>query len=99
MASGNRDVTVVATTTQITAAAVSTLLLDSNVARKAFSVYNTGDDALYLKYGTGAASTSFKVLIDVGGFWVAPTPMYTGVVYGRWGAAITSGVAAISEEM
>lgn len=84
-------------TTSVANAITSTQLLAANISRKAASIYNDDSTAnLFLKYGTAASSTSFKIKIAPGGYYEFAQPVYTGVVHGAASAA--SGSARISEE-
>lgn len=63
-----------------------------NAARKSWAVYNDSATAyLYLKFGSAASLTSFKVRVSPGGYYEAPpTPLYTGIITGIWDAAVGS---------
>lgn len=77
--------------------ATSVQLLASNSARRSASVYNDSSAELYLKYGTAASATSFKVIIAAAGYFEFPQPIYTGVVHGAWASA-PGGAARVTEE-
>lgn len=85
------------TATSVAASASSVQLLAANTARKSASIFNDADKALYVKFGTTASTSSFKVKIAAGGYWDFPMPIYTGRVDGIWDTAPT-GNARISEE-
>lgn len=85
------------TQTSVAASATSVTLLALNAARKSASIFNDADKALFVKFGTTASATSFKIKIAAGGYWDFPQPIYTGRVDGIWEAAPT-GSARISEE-
>lgn len=85
-----------ATVTGIADAAGSTLLASSNAARVGLLVFNDSGAALFLKYGTGASSSSFTVKLAPGDYWEMPQPIYTGVVHGAW-ASDAGGQALVTE--
>lgn len=95
---GGADVPITtAAQTSVAASASSVQLLAANTSRKGASVYNDSDKAMYLKYGTTASTSSFKVKIAIGGFFAFPLPIYTGRVDAIWDSGPT-GNARISEE-
>ncbi len=82
--------------TSVSASASSVTLLAANSLRKQAFFYNDSALAtLRLKLGATASSTSFTVLIQPGGFYEIPYPVYTGIVDGIW--SVASGSARITE--
>ena len=78
----------------VNAATSSTELLAANADRAGAMVYNNSANALYLKLGTGASSSSFTVKLNQDDYYEIPYG-YTGVVHGLWAA--TGGSAKITE--
>ncbi len=67
-------------------------------SRKNLIVYNDDTKNLRLKFGSGASTTSFTVLLLPGAYWeMAPMPIYNGLVAGIWEAACT-GSARVTEQ-
>jgi hypothetical protein len=85
-----------ATLGSLASAATSAQLLAANATRRGLLVYNTDKNRLYLKYGTTASSTSFTVIIESGGYFEMPQPIYTGRIDAIW-AADGSGSAFYTE--
>lgn len=85
-----------ATLTNVNDTTSSTTLAANNANRLGLIVENDSSEDLYLKYGSGASSTSRTVKIIAGGYWEMPQPVYTGVVAGAW-AADSSGAARVTE--
>ena len=75
----------------------SVTLLALNTSRKSATIYNDDTAAsLYVKFGTTASATSFKIKIAPGGYYEFPLPIYTGRVDGI--ATAATGSARICEE-
>lgn len=85
-----------ATLTNVNDSAASVTLIASNAARVGAIVFNDSDQALFLKYGATASTTSFTYKILAGGTWEMPQPVFTGVVDGIW-AADSTGAARVTE--
>lgn len=51
------------------------------------TVYNDSTAVLYLKFGSGASTTSYTVQIASQGFFEFPVPVYIGEVDGIWASA------------
>lgn len=51
------------------------------------SVLNSSSSLLYLKYGSGASTTSYSVPVPAGKLFTFPHPTYTGRVTGVWSTA------------
>jgi hypothetical protein len=81
--------------TNISASASSVTLLSSNANRKGARFYNHSSATAYLKEGTTASGTSFTVLIEAGGFYNMPVPVYTGQIDCIWDSA--TGAMRITE--
>jgi hypothetical protein len=86
-----------ATLANVTSAAADTVLLAANANRIGATVYNDSLQTLYLKYGSGASSTSWTVRLSSGGYWEMPLPIYTGQINGNWVAA--DGAARVMENV
>lgn len=86
-----------ATVTSVSGATSSTQLFAAVEPNRADhrSVFNDSSAVLYLKWGTGASSTSYTVQVAAGGFYEFPQPLYTGVVHGAWASA--TGAARCTE--
>lgn len=84
-----------ATLSNVASSASNGTLLASNPARIGALVFNDSTQALYLKYGATASTSSFTVKIAAGGFYEFPEPIYTGQVDGIWDAA--NGNARLTE--
>lgn len=86
-----------ATLTNIDDTAASTALLASNSSRKGFAIFNDSTSALYVKFGTTAASTAFTVKIEASGYYeLVGNGVYTGPVDGVW-VSDASGAARVTE--
>jgi hypothetical protein len=83
-----------ATSANVSAAVADTQLLAPNPNRLSYSVYNDSVAVLYLKHGSGASATSFKVAL--GRYDYYEFSGYTGRVNAYWSAA--TGSARVSEE-
>lgn len=85
-----------ATLSNVADSATSVSLLASTAGRRGCIIVNDSTEALYLKYGATASTTSFTVKLGPGQYWEMPTPIYTGAIDGIW-AASASGSARITE--
>ena len=74
--------------TAISVASLTTsqTLKASNSARIGLILTNTDANAVYVNYGVAASPTAFVVSIPANGYWVMPTPIYTGTLYATWAA-------------
>lgn len=84
----------IAICTNVSAAAADTLLLTANANRLGATVHNDSLSILYLKFGSGASSTSFTVRMTSYAYYEVPFG-YTGQINGRWVSA--TGTARITE--
>ena len=75
-----------ATVTSLASAATSAQLLAANASRKGLILNNTDANAVLVKYGTTASSTSYTVRILQNGYWEMPKPIYTGRIDVIWEA-------------
>jgi hypothetical protein len=75
--------------------ASSTTLLAANSNRLGATIYNDSDQALYVKLGGTASTSSFSCKVAAGGYYEVPFH-YTGVIDGIW-AADSTGAARITE--
>ncbi len=82
--------------TSVASNGANVTLLAANSLRKAATVFNDADKALYLKFGTTASATSFTVKIFPSGYFEFPYPCYSGNVDGIWDSGPT-GSARITE--
>lgn len=91
----------VAVTTNVNATAAAIALVSALTNRRTLSIWNEGTGPLFIKYGSGPSSTSFKLKIQPQGYWEMPPGEYTGDVYGYWGndplGAAATGKAQITE--
>jgi hypothetical protein len=86
-----------ATTTSVASATTNTTIVAANSTRQSLSIFNDDANALLIKYGTTASSTSYKVKIQGSGYWERPdSDRYTGIVDGLW-EADGSGSARVTE--
>ena len=58
----------------------STTLFAANPAAVGRTVYNDGGGNIYVKFGTGASSSSFTVRVSDNGYYELPQPLYKGIV-------------------
>ena len=86
-----------ATLANVNDTAASTALLASNASRKGFAIFNDSTSALYVKFGTSAASTAFTVKIEASGYYeLMGHGIYTGPVDGVW-VSDAAGAARVTE--
>jgi hypothetical protein len=70
-----------ATVTSPSLSTTSATLLAAGGARKAWYVVNNTAAVMYLRFGSGAASsTDFTAQVAAGGAWECPQPVYSGQV-------------------
>lgn len=74
----------------------STTLLAANANRIGATIHNTDANALYVKFGATASTSSFTVKIASDGYYEFARPVYRGIVDGIW-SADGAGLAAITE--
>lgn len=82
-----------ATLTNVVGSAVSIVLLAANASRKMAAVFNesaTSTAILYLKFSSGASTTSYTVQVPAGSYYEFPTPIFTGIVSGIWATSPTA---------
>ena len=85
-----------ATLSNLASAATSAQALASTAGRRGCMMVNDDANAVLLKYGTTASSTSYTVSIPAGGYWEMPFPIYTGRIDAIW-LADGSGSLRITE--
>ena len=94
----------VPSTTSVAAAVADTVLLVANKGRKIATIYNDSTALLYLKFGSGASTTSFTVRLASQAYYEVPNGMgnpggtsrpYNGAINGYWAAA--NGNARVTE--
>jgi hypothetical protein len=76
-----------AAVTSVVSSGSSVLLLASNIARRQANFFNDSTSAVYLKFGSGATTSSFTVKILAAGYYEVPwdeNGIYTGDIYGIW---------------
>jgi len=83
-----------ATCTTVAAAVADTTLLAANNSRDGAMIYNDSLSYCYVKFGTGASSTSFTVRLTPQSYYEVPYG-YRGQINGYWSSAI--GNARITE--
>lgn len=92
----NTGTVATATLTNVNDTATSTPLLAANTNRRGVTIFNDSLQALLVKYGATASTTSFTVRVAAGGYWEMPQPVYTGALDGVW-TADSTGAARITE--
>jgi hypothetical protein len=83
-----------ATLSNVASSASNVTVLASNTARLGATVVNDSTQAVYLKFGATASSTSFTVKVAAGGYYEVPFG-YTGIIDGIWVSA--NGNARVTE--
>lgn len=76
-----------ATVANVASSASNTQLFAAASIVHGRTVYNDSTAVLYLKYGTGASSTSYTVQLVAGAYYEFPQPVYAGEVDGIWASA------------
>lgn len=90
-----------ATISRVTSATADTALVAANVGRMGAYVFNESTAVLYLKFGTGASTTSYTVQIAASGYYEIPNGsgaaggVYRGPINGAWASA--NGFAMVTE--
>lgn len=84
-----------ATLSNVASSASNVTLLSANTARTGAAVFNDSTEALYLKYGATASTSSFVVKMAAAAYFEFPVPVWTGRVDGLWDAA--NGSARVTE--
>ena len=82
---------------KILATTSSTMLLETNILRKAVMVYNDSVRTLYLKFGAGATIDDFSVEVGAKSYFEFSQPAYVGQVTGIWSTGVAAGYARITE--
>lgn len=80
--------------TNVVAAAADTQLLAANANRVGATIFNDSTAILYLKFGTGASTTSYTVQIGKNTYYEVPFD-YQGAINGYWSSA--AGTARVTE--
>jgi len=93
-AAGGSATASAASVTTVAGAASDTLLLTSNLNRKGAAVFNDSTAILYLKFGSGASSSSFTIKMEAAAYYEVPF-QYVGALYGLWASA--TGNARVTE--
>ena len=77
-----------ATLANVASSATSVSVFAANDAAVARALWNDSTAVLYLKFGSGAASTtSYTVQLAAGAYYEFPQPVYGGAVTGIWASA------------
>jgi len=69
-----------ATVTSVAKSSVSVLILAANPNRLGATIYNDSEKSMYLKFGTGATTSSFTVRIGENAYYEIPFG-YAGVLH------------------
>jgi hypothetical protein len=88
-----------ATVTSVADNAASTQLLAANANRIGWAITNTSSAVLYLKFGSGATTTTSytKRLVQYADAGQGPIGLYTGAIYGIWASDPGDGAANCTE--
>ena len=78
------------TVTEIAATTSTVTLVPENRRRLTGTIYNQCPKDLYVKYGTGATSDDFSVIVPRDGYLVLPMEYY-GVITGVWSNGVGQG--------
>lgn len=92
---GIAPVTQTATVTSVAGSAVSVTLLEANANRWKAIIVNDSASILYVKFGATASATSYTYKMYPADTIELPTPIYTGIIDGKWVSA--NGAARITE--
>lgn len=83
-------------TSNVSCSATNVTLLAADGARRNVMIFNDSDQAVDVKYGATASTSSYTVQIPAQGYWeMAPMPVFTGRIDAIWEAAC-SGAARIT---
>lgn len=76
------------TLSSVNDSASNATLLSANSARKGVLMFNASLQALYVKYGATAsiAAGGYTFMLEPGGYWEMPSPIYAGQIDGIWEA-------------
>lgn len=83
------------TVTNVAASATNVTLLAANAARRGATFYNDSTVNLTLKHGATASATSRTLVLQPGGTYELPLPVYPGIIDGLWASA--TGSCAVTE--
>lgn len=89
------SVAVVTTVAAVSNSVPAALLLAANASRKGAVFFNSSQDALYIKLGSGGSVTDFSVAISSQTGYELPP--FTGKVYGTWAGVTPSGSVQVTE--
>lgn len=84
------------TIAQVASSGTNVTILASNALRKQAMFFNDSTQALYLKLGTTATSSSYTVKMAAASYYELPQPIYTGEIDGIWVSA--NGNVLVTEE-
>jgi hypothetical protein len=76
-----------AAVTAVPGAAADTTLKAANSNRIGMTLFNDSTAVAYVKFGTGASSSSYTFQMGPGAYYEMPAPIYTGQVNANWAAA------------
>lgn len=83
----------------VSSSATSVELVAANANRIGLTVHNNSTQALYLRPGSDAATTSaggYQVKIAADGYWEMDQPIWTGAIQAIWASA--NGGASVTEK-
>ncbi len=76
--------TTAASVSAVASSATSVTVLSTTAGRRGLSLYNSDANDCYVKFGTTASATDFRVKIPSGGFYEMPEPIYNGRIDAIW---------------
>jgi hypothetical protein len=76
-----------AATSNVSASTSATSVLAVNASRKGAHFYNDSSADCYLKFGSGASSTSFTLKMAAYSYAAMELPIYTGAITAAWASA------------
>lgn len=85
-----------AVVSRVNSAVTTTSILAANSSRKTAILWNDSTAVVYIKFGTGAAPTSFTWKIGPQSGYELPLPVYVGQITAIWESA--NGAMQVTEE-
>ena len=83
------------TLANIASSITAVTLFEEHAYARVRTVYNDSTSIAYMKFGSGASSTSYTVQLAAGAYYEFPQPLYAGLVSIIWVTA--NGAARITE--
>jgi len=83
------------TLASVGASVTSVTIRAANNARRHLILWNDSSSVCYVKYGATASTISATFLMQPGGYWEMPQPIYTGIIDGIW--LNTNGAMRVTE--